>query len=126
MNWKLSLIFWGESDEVGRLLQGFDLFLLPSLYEGLPFVLVESQAAALPALVSDVITKDVDCTQYLDYFPLDRTAQEWAAKAIEIHSNDVKRESPTMQPVEAGFDCKEMAGRVDNLYREAYAEQNGK
>lgn len=120
------VVFWGESDEVGKLLQGFDLFLLPSLYEGLPFVLVESQAAALPALVSDVITKDVDCTQYLDYFPLDRTAQEWAAKAIEIHSNDVKRESPTMQLVEAGFDCKEMAGRVDNLYREAYAEQNGK
>lgn len=120
------VVFWGESDEVNRLLQGFDLFLLPSLYEGLPFVLVESQAAALPALVSDVITKDVNCTQYIDYYSLDKTAQEWAEKAIEIHSNDKRRESPTIQLLEAGFDCKEMAERVDKLYREAYAEQYGK
>lgn len=119
------VIFWGESDEVNALLQGFDLFLLPSLYEGLPFVLVESQAAALHALVSDVITKDVNCTDYITYFPTNKTAEQWAEKAIEIYSGAWKRKSPTLQLIQAGFDCKEMASRVDKLYKEAYVEQYG-
>lgn len=44
----------GESREASKLLKGFDLFILPSIYEGLSISLIETQFAGIPALASDV------------------------------------------------------------------------
>lgn len=44
----------GEVKNAGRLVTAFDLFVLPSLYEGLSISLIESQFAKVPALASDV------------------------------------------------------------------------
>ena len=45
-----SVMFLGFRNDVSRLYQAFDLFLMPSLYEGLPFVGIEAQASGLPCV----------------------------------------------------------------------------
>src|SRR5690606_4659996 len=52
--------FLGVRKDIPELLQAFDIFLFPSLFEGLPVVLVEAQAAGLKSIVSNTITKEVD------------------------------------------------------------------
>lgn len=56
------VIFHGLSDEVNRLWNMLDVFVMPSLYEGLPVAGVEAQANGLPLIVSNTITQELKIT----------------------------------------------------------------
>ena len=60
----------GGRDDIGDILSASDLFALPSLWEGLPIVLIEAQANGLPCVVSNLVTRESDAgiglTEYLD------------------------------------------------------------
>lgn len=71
------IIFTGVRTDVKEILTCCDCFLMPSLFEGLPFSLVEAQAAGLRCIVSDVVTKDAD-VGLTEYYPLEKGAKKWA------------------------------------------------
>jgi glycosyltransferase involved in cell wall biosynthesis len=73
-------IFAGVRPDVPRLMQSaMDVFLLPSLHEGLPLVLLEAQAAGLPCIFSNVITEEVDAVKPLvQRLSLSQPASKWA------------------------------------------------
>ena len=56
---------------------------MPSVFEGLPLVLVESQAAGLPCLVSENITKQANCGA-VQYLSLERPIEDWAKAMSDI------------------------------------------
>lgn len=66
--------FLGQRSDVNRLYQAFDVFVLPSLYEGLGIVGVEAQASGLPCLLSDAITREVDVTAKCSFLTLNDSA----------------------------------------------------
>ena len=72
------VIFAGRRSPAGtrRLYQAMDLFVFPSLYEGLPGTVVEAQAAGLDCLIADTITEEVCLTELVSRIPL-RPAQAW-------------------------------------------------
>ncbi|BAZ00598.1 group 1 glycosyl transferase [Tolypothrix tenuis PCC 7101] len=74
------VIFAGSRSDIPRLMLGaMDVFLLPSLHEGLPLVLLEAQAAELPCIISDDITQEVDIIQPLIHrLSILQSASEWA------------------------------------------------
>ena len=76
------VIFAGARPDVPRLMLGaMDLFLFPSLYEGLPVVLLEAQAAGLPCVISDVISEEVDVIKGNIYrLSLNDPPDVWASK----------------------------------------------
>ncbi|MBR4109669.1 MAG: glycosyltransferase [Oscillospiraceae bacterium] len=76
------IIFIGRVPNTSGYLQAMDLFLLPSLHEGLPFVLVEAQASGLDALVSDQVSTEVDMTGNLQFLPID-DPEIWADKILQ-------------------------------------------
>jgi glycosyltransferase involved in cell wall biosynthesis len=60
-----------------------DLFLFPSLHEGLGLVLVEAQAAGLPAVYADVVPREADVAPPLLFrLPLTASAEVWADRVI--------------------------------------------
>lgn len=63
--------FLGQRADVERLYSAADAFVLPSLYEGLPVVSVEAQAAGLPCVLSDAITREVDVTGSVRFLSID-------------------------------------------------------
>lgn len=71
------IIFTGVRTDVKEILSCCDCFLMPSLFEGLPFSLIEAQAAGLRCIVSDVVTKEAD-VGLIEYYPLENGTMKWA------------------------------------------------
>lgn len=75
LNIEDSIRFLGFRNDTNLLSSCFDIFILPSLYEGLPTVAVEMQACGIPCILSDTITREVDMgLDLLTYLPLDVNA----------------------------------------------------
>ena len=74
------VVFAGERGDVAELMLGaMDVFVFPSLFEGLGIVLLESQAAGLPCVISDVVPHEVEAVPgLLERIPLSRGVEEWA------------------------------------------------
>lgn len=98
-----TISFMGVCDNVNELLSAMDVFVMPSLYEGLPVSLVEVQANGLPAVVSDTITKDVKMQDNLHYFSLSESSENWAKKIIEVINNN-ERSNDSNCVAKHGFD----------------------
>lgn len=77
------VLFLGQRDDIPRLMQAMDVFCLPSLWEGLPLVGVEAQAAGLPVVVSDTVTKEMDLTGNVSFLALDAPASKWAQTLLQ-------------------------------------------
>ncbi len=76
-------ILAGQVDNVAEYLCAFDLFLMPSLHEGMPFAVIEAQASGLPCILSDTISKECAVSDLVQFAALnDATAWEAAVQKI--------------------------------------------
>lgn len=108
--------FLGVRDDVIRLYQGMDMFLFPSLFEGLGIVLVEAQACSLPVLTSDAIPPEAFVTDIIQSLPLSESAQTWADKAQQLLCDPAPREDTRDSIVEAGYDIRRLAETLKIVY----------
>lgn len=81
-----NIMIFGERDDVNHLLMAMDCFVMPSLFEGLPFVLIEAQCSGLPCVISDTINKDISLTQNVFYNSLSDSVAEWTKTILSTHS----------------------------------------
>lgn len=75
--------FLGQRKDANELYQTMDAFVLPSLYEGLPVVGVEAQAAGLPCFFSTDMTKETKVLQTTKFISLIHTPQYWAKEILK-------------------------------------------
>ncbi len=90
------VIFTGAVSNVPAILRNaIDLFLFPSLYEGLPLALLEAQAAGLPCLISDAISEEaIVIKPQVRRLPLSAPVPTWVEAALELRNNSNKISSP--------------------------------
>lgn len=106
----------GVRDDVERLLQAFDLFVFPSLHEGLPVSLVEAQSSGLSCLISDNISREVDLgLGLIKYLSLQKPS-DWVSEIISRKKCGVQRVTPVSQPSVNHFDIKETAVQTQSTY----------
>lgn len=113
------VIFYGASYDVGGLMQAMDLFLLPSHFEGLPVVGVEAQAAGLPTVFSDRVTRQAGLTDDVRFLPIDRAALErWADAARAVADRPfIDRAAGAGRVREAGFTIQDTVRSFLELYQ---------
>ncbi|MDO9027861.1 MAG: glycosyltransferase [Candidatus Roizmanbacteria bacterium] len=79
-----SFRFLGERCDVPQLLRAMDVFVFPSLYEGMPRVLLEAQAAGLPCIASQNITPEAAAWPgSVRFLSLEDEPQVWAQAIVE-------------------------------------------
>lgn len=83
------VIFLGIRKDIPELLSTMDVMILPSLYEGMPNVLIEAQAMGLPAVVSDTITKESNITGLVKYLSLSESTIVWAHEILSSKKQKV-------------------------------------
>lgn len=74
----------GMRNDIAQLLQAMDIFLFPSIYEGLPVALVEAQASGLPCVISDTIAPESKMTEHIQAYSLNESAEQWADYILEL------------------------------------------
>ncbi|MGO4496774.1 glycosyltransferase family 1 protein [Paenibacillus sp. 2RAB27] len=105
--------FLGVREDIEALLQGMDLFVFPSRFEGLPVVLIEAQAAGLMCLVSDAITRETDATGRIQFISLKQSPVEWASQVL---ASTYEHEDTSRLMRTNGFDTIEMSKWLANYY----------
>lgn len=113
------VIFSGVRSDIPELLAAMDVFVFPSLYEGLPVTLAEAQAAGLPCVISDRIPEEsIIDSSLVRPMSLDIPAEKWAESAIEAARGGHKDTYDKI--VAAGYDIVSNASALCDFYLSEY------
>lgn len=106
----------GNVTNVNEYMQAMDLFILPSLHEGLPYVVVEAQSAGLRCILSDRITPEVDATGNVEFLPLTENAENWGAVIVRrLKEKAVGREEWGNFMSKSAFNIENQAKKLEQI-----------
>ncbi len=110
------VIFTGVQSNVSELLMAMDVFVFPSLFEGLGIVLIEAQASGLKSFTSgSVVPDEAQVTNLLEYISLEESAQYWAEKVLECE-NEYERRDMQDEIIRAGYDISTTVKWLEEFY----------
>ena len=115
------VLFPGQTADVCDWYQAMDCFVLPSLFEGLPVVGIEAQAAGLPCVFSDRVTDEVLLSPGARMVSLDADNAEWAKEIMSAKRSETDRIQGTEIVRQAGYDIHEEARKLQEIYLEMAA-----
>lgn len=108
--------YLGIRRDIPALMNAFDVFLLPSFFEGLPVVGIEAQATGLPVVTSTGVTKELPLADLAVYLPLSDSPDVWAHQVLECAKES--RRDTTAEMVETGYDVRVAARIMQEKYEE--------
>ena len=110
-----NVMFLGNRNDVYRIYNAMDVFILPSRYEGLPVVGVEAQANGLPCLLSDKMTRETKMTENAEFLSIDDGVQKWADSILN-KINLPRNKNGYKNLIENGFSINDRAYKLMELY----------
>ena len=109
--------FLGIRNDVPELLSAIDVFLLPSLYEGLPVSLIEAQANGLPEIISEKITNEMIITDLIQQLPITKSdIFDWSSAITGINYEKGNRRSYAKIVAENGYEISIEANKMMEYY----------
>lgn len=119
LNLQEKVKFLGVRKDVNKILQVMDLFVFPSIFEGLPVTLVEAQGAGLKCFISDTVTKEIDLECGLtEFISLKSSSEEWA-EIIDKNRDYIRKDTIDSLRTHR-YDMTENAKNLENRYIELY------
>ncbi|OBS61826.1 hypothetical protein AX758_12325 [Enterococcus mundtii] len=114
-NMENHVMFMGAQDNISEWLNAMDLFLMPSLYEGLSVALVEAQTNGLPCIISDNIGKMNQVTDLVSFKKND--SESWCESILtqKCNENRIKYSDIVSK---SGFGIENVQNKLTNLYLE--------
>lgn len=109
-----NVLFLGIRNDMPDLFAAMDIFVFPSLYEGMPNVIIEAQATGLPCLISDTITPQAKITPLVTFKSLEETKTDWAQKALGMVSD--KRANFCDAMIEKGYSIEKTVEYLESCF----------
>lgn len=117
LNLESSIKILGIRNDVKKILQSIDAFIFPSIFEGLPMVLLETQANGLPIFASESITKDIKMSDNLEFISLSLSAEEWANIILEKYKNtNFARIDNYQDIVKKGYEINNEVKKLESFF----------
>ena len=117
------VIFTGSRDDIPDLLSAMDVFVFPSLWEGLGMVAVEAQANGLNVIASDAVPPLADIgAGIFHYMSLNQSAEEWAEKILK-YANNKRCEKAVEIAKNVGWDIYDTTVKLKKMYCNILNEQ---
>ncbi|GHV98482.1 putative glycosyltransferase EpsF [Lactobacillus nasalidis] len=109
------VIMISSTDEIPDYLFAMDVFVMPSLYEGLPMTLLEAQTTGLPCVISENISSEMDFPGMIRRQAIAAAPEEWAKLLLATEPlADRAAEAETLTKI--GYDNRESAEQVYQMY----------
>jgi glycosyltransferase involved in cell wall biosynthesis len=123
---KNNIVFAGVREDIHTMLHSMDVFLFPSIYEGLGLVLLEAQAVGVPCLVSEAIQPEADLGIGLVYRnSLNESAEVWAERILVLAG---KKSSDNNEKIGAfiksGYDFDLGLNKLVTIYNNNFRRKN--
>ena len=112
------VLFLGQMPDVSEWYQAMDCFVLPSLFEGLPVVGIEAQAAGLPCFFSDRVTDEALLSPAARRVSLQAEDAEWAREILAVRQSETDRPRGMDVVRQAGYDIHVEARKLQEIYLE--------
>lgn len=112
-----SVKFLGQRNDVNELYQSFDVFCLPSLYEGLPVVGIEAQATGLLCVLSDDMTKETKVLNETEFLSLKQSASVWAKIILNKQLMLFDKNNTTKKMSAVGYDINIESFKLEKIYK---------
>lgn len=116
------VVFAGARSDVPAILSALDMFVFPSLFEGLGVALVEAQISGLPCITSTTVPREVSFTDLVRFLPLNRGYDVWI-NAIMCTDCGMRR-SHIEEAVAADYEISRTAKRLADCYLETAESGN--
>lgn len=110
--------FLGIRNDISEIMQASDVFLLPSIYEGLPIVGIEAQASGLPCVLSNSITREVDVTGNVFFVSLQDPVLEWKSRILDLRK--FERKSTRLEIQKHGYDLETSKENIKKVIEEIF------
>ena len=110
------VLFLGNRSDVNELYQAMDVFVLPSLFEGVPVVGVEAQFADLPCLFSDKTPSEVKFNVRTKFVGLDKSPEFWADEILTTRDGQ-PRSNTCEDIVNSRYDIKCAHSILEEYYK---------
>lgn len=114
------VLFLENRTDVDKIMQMFDIFILTSLYEGLPVVGVEAQASDLPCVFSDTIDAKIKISKKVFLISLSSSEAEWGTLINRIASEQYERKNNFNLLTTNGYNIKNEAFKLQKIYENEY------
>ncbi len=127
-----AVLFEGVQNNVHEYMQAMDAFILPSMYEGLPVVCVEAQAAGLSCVVSKEVTREIKITKNVKFIGIDneypvlqsmvqsnqKDSKDWVKELVKIRKTGIvdDRKLYADKVAKQGFDIRKQSKKLENYY----------
>lgn len=110
-----NVLFLGNRNDMEQVYQCMNMIVFPSLFEGLPFVLIEAQASGIPCLISDNISREVAITNLIHFKSLSDDPELWAncVKNLIVY----EKKSTLDEIVKAGYDIEENVKNFEKILK---------
>lgn len=109
-----AVILTGVRSNVWDFYQAMDVFVFPSIYEGLPVSLVEAQAAGLPCCVSTSVPREAAITDLVQFHSLSDSAEKWCGWVLECTKRPRRKMKAEIQ--KAGYDISITSKWLEKFY----------
>lgn len=113
------VIFTGVRSDVNDLINAMDVFVFPSLYEGLGIVLVEAQSNGIPCYASNKVPKEVNLSGTVNFISLSFSSKQWAYDILSKTNIRINNQSTN---VFSDYDIHNAAKKLQRTYLKMYQE----
>ncbi len=122
------VIFLGVTDHVEDYLSAMDVFVLPSLFEGLPLVMIEAQTSGVPCILSENISKETKITDEMKFLSLQDKSSSWVSEILRVkeRAHDRDRKNAWKKIVDAGYDIVDSSEELYKIYQKNNRNVSGR